>query len=1689
MPEKSKQIITILLNNNNTLLKMLVFMRNSIPHLEYLSIIIISLKFIGLFILSNFFYLANNTPSKDFINLLRSVTAYNLYARSSSQCYINICCALYAFIIIYLVVLFLAYFKTNSENGFSYIKILTVYNIIWMLTCQHIIELLSFGFYIDAADSNWALLGFNAIGILITNFIIYVLFRIFNTAYDNEGQLFHFNIDNVDLIFALFFTNLQGFHFIDNFLNRQTLIILKSIIYSLILFLFVIIFIKRLRKFVKLSFLNTLIQFIYFYCFFSILLEIIISVLNISILTMQNVISLIFIKIVATSFFLIINYFNTRTYFRTQSGKVLFKEYSHAIYSQNELQIFNFFQVLILQKENKAEEVLEIIYSHKSQCNLHYCICKKINLDTSEINAGIILENIYNRLNFIKDKDINLLYFNYLFKIKKNEVFAYGILMTYLHKNKNRISLLDKVSIYSLLVEIIVSFKLRYTAHETDYLNFKEVVNRITLNERFDKLFKQVIGSYDFFIEFKEKFDNCLKYENGVINSYIFKDIDELVKYCQTFKKDYKSIKDIIMGAFTNSKCQDKELSYKLQLFFKLFNKNVPTNLNRLLGIEAQENILDLIKAQHLKGKSYNILFSINKIFEVKYFSYKLAERLGYEHSTLIGSDVHSIFPLELRDFHKKAIIKYLLIDNKIRFIRKSFIFSNHNTILPMNIKALPFISFSDHLEILCDIELISEEKNTYYFVLDSYFNIMSINKNFQDTYFLDYKLCKKLQLDILKLMNIPQSIVAAGFKTALQHIYSQSEVKQFFAIFSDFLGLNFEVSEFDRAFSIKQYHNTLKNSETKADVSTKGDLITEKSITDKSIRNLLVKKDNITLLNDNRRITTINLYKEKENMIQTLEKIKDRQLDLDLNDSDITKIEESLSSLRTNGDLVFKIRIDLKSFIDSVFYLIKIRETHREYVSPDFNSMSASKVVRLQPDVIFSPFIVNQKKNATNKKLGRTFIANRIDGIGKRDYIKKVFKFNKHENTSSASITDLKSFKDTNNENKTTTALIILLIALVVLYTFIFIFKGSFLTVITNCFLTEYWLNYQISSLSFLHSSVITYMSTLAGLTSTNKPSNLTNNQENIQFWTNSYRNSFNNLYNNFNDIEDQSLLSIYSQTNSTFYKLSIDWNEIKSQSDIFTELNYLQYTTYQLSLYDPTSLADSLKNKFLFYKYKNDMNEQITDAERILYYINRNIPVILNIFYNSEGVIFSAFEAYFYRMLFIIYMIEGTIIALFIVLIILVKIILSRYDKKFFRIILLMFIKVKNPKDSCFKTPTEVQTLKKYLKTFKLILENIEYTEENTSESKQPEENNIQIIEKPSSKSIISIRSGRIMLKTSDRKQTLGSSTNTVTTTQKDNATQSNMPLVSDLKSLFKVVKKEKESQRFDKNGNLIQSNTGENYIITNNHILTETKHHKLKIIKLSKVLLFIGFLIFSVLSLSNILASTNRFEYLNQAQVLCKTFIGGYSLLLQLFNYVRLSVFSNDKALYNYIDYNTLVSQLIEVNKNSTTYINENSAFLPTTYDFLNSIISSQGVNKEYICQDEDTCQLNSKGLMDGYNSALMFISLIYEDFQKKAMVKPMEDDIRGSFNSSQYMVVNKELEDVIGNIHNKIFTLVNEDFIAIVDNFLMVLSVLGIITLLFIILIILFVTFIFLKRIRLYMNSLLFTAYKFNSTLFS
>jgi hypothetical protein len=650
---------------------------------------------------------------------------------------------------------------------------------------------------------------------------------------------------------------------------------------------------------------------------------------------------------------------------------------------------------------------------------------------------------------------------------------------------------------------------------------------------------------------------------------------------------------------------------------------------------------------------------------------------------------------------------------------------------------------------------------------------------------------------------------------------------------------------------------------------------------------------------------------------------------------------------------------------------------------------------------------------------------------------------------------------------------LIIILVLLVMLHSMIFYFKKYFINQISLEYESGFWNSYHKSSINFLYSALLSWTYNLLNFNDIQLDKIPDSTQ--IHYWTDQNRKCFLTFYEHLVLLDDSTTINFLYKKEHTYNKINVNFENISYKSSFYLEISYLQYAASIISdEKDYLHVSKILNERFLFEKYKMNEQMQISIIDKVLFYINRNYYTFNNITDNIQVYIKSIEEEFHSFTKQLIFIFEFLILFTSILLIALIRFILYIYDKKFFKILLSMFINLNKNENSNYKSPKELLILKANLKNFTKLLDNIDYDIHEDIEIEKLS----YTAKKIRQNYISSSNLANIYNKNDNDDKLITNQTDT-----KNSLQGSNFNLIKDNKLLNLIHK-----NTYDKNGNKIEHEE-DLQIITIKNVLEDTKHYEIKFVKFAKYLFLLGLIIFITLSVLNIMTSITNFDFINYVFNISRSYLVTFSSSIHLFNHIRLSILNNDINESSDKLFNNLNKDLEEIKLNKTIFINDYSRYLPKTNKFvslINSIINDE--NKDFLCPDAFVCELNSKGIISGLASSIRLISLIYQDYKNKGIINPAKQDIKKFFINKEFLIINKQFDKVFGTLNNLLYENISLDTSEVIQSIDNTVIVLGIITLGFNILIVLYVILVFLSRMIMYMEFIIYSANKFNNALY-
>jgi len=641
-------------------------------------ILCILFRFIPLLIIiGNYESLKENTNQKEenkrnleiFQILLRNLTCYNLCSKLhlSDQMYVYICNLLYILFVArlfnYFIVAKKLLNKDSTNISFSPPKHQIIADHAVFLLFPYIIEFLSFSYYIYFLPDKFIIKKeytnkleliiisiFNTIFIIIFNLENYVYIVCSNKQYTTTDLEAYLRIKNEkkfinskptsyrcskSVFFTLIF--LQNFslaHSVDNYLTSDYKNYYKIII-SIVLFVTLLFLI--LRKFYEYNYsnyINILVDILQFYCFYTIIIDLILFITK-----YQSTILLFEIIYILEKFALsLLTYslikYKFHKYLENTIREILFQENNIKNYNEF-LDAFLYLNeiMLNLKEKNDSESnvlLLKFLYKHINICNKVNCNCKLLNifLQIQYNNAGIDKEEDINSQN---DNNNNISYLliimNYLYEssfleydyfnkyeitillaehfchLKNNPVMAFSFVNSLLTNKRNILSKFQTIELYELSQKYVY------------YIIAKEKIeNDSDISENYNSLLirNQKINIYKVYFKslrmsYKVKRTTC-NYIDNLMNILSYRNLfDETLSF--KFDENNENIIMVKINFFERNSSIENDLNNSNKNFSKKDIKkfNYSSNLYK---------IIHLLKLAQLYY--YNIIDSIKKMEIIK---------------------------------------------------------------------------------------------------------------------------------------------------------------------------------------------------------------------------------------------------------------------------------------------------------------------------------------------------------------------------------------------------------------------------------------------------------------------------------------------------------------------------------------------------------------------------------------------------------------------------------------------------------------------------------------------------------------------------------------------------------------------------------------------------------------------------------------------------------------------------------------------------------------------------------------------------------------------------------------------------------------------------------------------------------------------------------------------------------------
>ena len=610
--------------------------------------------------------------------------------------------------------------------------------------------------------------------------------------------------------YLLFF--LQNFVILQSvilYLEGTPLKIFKTIIFIFFFGIFVGLFFTSLYTFNYPTMLNNLVNILAIFCFYSIVIEVILYFLKYNITENWSLLFFTLVKvIISVCFQYMCNTLNINfllKYAKSELFKINKEIEDYIVY-----EVFLFIYDMMKNIKNSkgdasSQNLLNIIFLHQAECHQMNCKCKIIQIipygENYEKNfipnlierSSFLVESSFVQIDYSNDYDLTLLLCEHYCYFKDNPIMAYSMVQTLLHFNYHRLSYMELIQLYEVAdkyIEVSLNMAEIQLTKDLEAGN-KAGFNQILKENKFKDVFfmlqkikkiKKIMHTYAqneiTIIKYKELIEESIKIhkdeETGEIKkittSFLTSsNIGKILILLENEVEIYKDLFDYIEQL--NGQKLPIEFYYKCFLFAELFwggkitEQIVPTmysftndrnmystNLNPSVYFILRQRYIDL----NLQGNStYNAIFKYTKGMIIEYYSEPLANRLGYHQSDVVKQSIDVLLPKDLGTPHNTAILRFLISKQNRVFPKiKNFMFDKYNQIYSSTIYGASLPGLGRNLMILIVIEL-KELVNEYYFLLNKNYELIAVSENFEKNYEMSMPLIEKFGINILEIFEI----------------------------------------------------------------------------------------------------------------------------------------------------------------------------------------------------------------------------------------------------------------------------------------------------------------------------------------------------------------------------------------------------------------------------------------------------------------------------------------------------------------------------------------------------------------------------------------------------------------------------------------------------------------------------------------------------------------------------------------------------------------------------------------------------------------------------------------------------------------------------------------------------------------------------------------------------------------------
>ena len=229
---------------------------------------------------------------------------------------------------------------------------------------------------------------------------------------------------------------------------------------------------------------------------------------------------------------------------------------------------------------------------------------------------------------------------------------------------------------------------------------------------------------------------------------------DDLINNIKTFMNNFNGMRNYIVHYFKNDKINNLFICSKIILFFKVINFQIPDEIFGKLTSQIND-LKDTKSRNEINSKFYMIINYINGDFIIKYLSHELLLTLGYKEDDLKNKDFHILMPQKIQRNHKHMIIGEIKSRTKTENNKQVFILTKSSHCILFDLQYKFLLNLRGEITILAILFPVDNSKETQncFICTDDSGEILALNREFENYFFLNMHIINNVKFDTEKLI------------------------------------------------------------------------------------------------------------------------------------------------------------------------------------------------------------------------------------------------------------------------------------------------------------------------------------------------------------------------------------------------------------------------------------------------------------------------------------------------------------------------------------------------------------------------------------------------------------------------------------------------------------------------------------------------------------------------------------------------------------------------------------------------------------------------------------------------------------------------------------------------------------------------------------------------------------------------